>query len=176
MSEPSKEAADAERGDVVEEATTHIGEPRDGDGSAEEEDEPLDAAAEGPAATSSKGKKKKKKSKRTKIKSAIGLGHQARDVDAPPGSSSPASKLTPEMVDQLLEMNPSLKGEVAGMDKPGAVEAPKKLDIADLLTGMVRGGDRTVRHMANKISVREWQKPERHGILQVLADPARPAI
>ncbi len=41
------------------------------------------------------------------------------------------------MVDQLLEMNPSLKSEVAGMDRDKAVEAVNKLDVSDLLTGMV---------------------------------------
>ena len=81
---------------------------------------------------------KKKKSKKAKLKQAFGVGG-SEDVHehTPSSSSNPASKLTPGMVEQLLEMNPSLKSEVAGMDKETAAQALKKLDVADLLTGMV---------------------------------------
>lgn len=81
---------------------------------------------------------KKKKSKKAKFKQAFGVGG-SEDVHehTPSSSSNPASKLTPGMVEQLLEMNPSLKSEVAGMDKETAAQALKKLDVADLLTGMV---------------------------------------
>ena len=75
-----------------------------------------------------------KKSKRSKLKKALGAGSQ----DGPSkDSSKPASKLTTGMIEQLLEMNPSLKGEVSGMSKEKATETLKKLDVADLLTGMV---------------------------------------
>ena len=96
-----------------------------------EEKEPEDVTQDSPA---SSVKAKKKKSKKAKMKKLLG----ARDssVDAGP-SSNPASKLTPGMVDQLLEMNPSLKGEIAGLDKDKAVDKLKELDVADLLTGMV---------------------------------------
>lgn len=81
---------------------------------------------------------KKKKSKKAKFKQAFGVGGSEEDRENTPSSSSnPASKLTPGMVEQLLEMNPSLKSEVAGMDKETAAQALKKLDVADLLTGMV---------------------------------------
>ena len=81
---------------------------------------------------------KKKKSKKAKFKQAFGVGGSEEDHENTPSSSSnPASKLTPGMVEQLLEMNPSLKSEVAGMDKETAAQALKKLDVADLLTGMV---------------------------------------
>lgn len=78
---------------------------------------------------------KKKKSKRAKLKKAFGAVPK-KDGNTDP-SSNPASKLTPGMVDQLLEMNPSLKGEVAGMDQAQTVDALKKMDVSDLLTGMV---------------------------------------
>lgn len=81
---------------------------------------------------------KKKKSKKAKLKQAFGVGgSEDGHENAPSSSSNPASKLTPGMVEQLLEMNPSLKNEVAGMDKETAAQALKKLDVADLLTGMV---------------------------------------
>ena len=87
-----------------------------------------EAAAAHPAA-------KKKKSKKAKLKKALGVSGN-NDADSS-SSSKPASKLTNAHVEQLLEMNPSLKGEVAGMDKESATEALKKLDVSDLLTGMV---------------------------------------
>ena len=78
---------------------------------------------------------KKKKSKKAKIKKALGVGAKS-DAEAS-SSSKPANKLTQAHVDQLLEMNPSLKSEVAGLDKEKATEKLKKMDVADLLTGMV---------------------------------------
>lgn len=78
---------------------------------------------------------KKKKSKRAKLKKALG-GIEGTKNDAE-SSANPSSKLTSGMVEQLLEMNPSLKGEVAGMDKEKAAEKLKTLDVASLLTGMV---------------------------------------
>ena len=102
----------------------------------EVEDENMDAANKDDVAAESSAKKKK--SKRAKLKKALGAG--SGDVGSSEGSSASAntaSKLTTSMVEQLLEMNPSLKSEVAGMGKEEAAEAVKKLDVADLLTGMV---------------------------------------
>ena len=92
-----------------------------GDASAED-------AADGPTG-------KKKKSKKAKLKKALTGGGGSKDVSS--SSSNPASKLTSGQVEQLLEMNPSLKSEVAGLDKEKAADKLKKLDVADLLTGMV---------------------------------------
>lgn len=86
-----------------------------------------DAVAAGSAA-------KKKRSKKAKLKKALGVSKKDGDKES---SSNPASKLTGDMVEQLLEMNPSLKSEVSGMDKEKAAETLKKMDVADLLTGMV---------------------------------------
>ena len=80
----------------------------------------------------------KKKSKKAKLKKVLGVkSKDDGEKDAAGSSSNPASKLTSGMVEQLLEMNPSLKSEVAGMDKEKAAEKLKTLDVADLLTGMV---------------------------------------
>ena len=106
--------------------------------SPENDDADEDEGAEGAStdAVAARAASKKKKSKKAKLKKALGV---TKNDDADPGSSSskPASKLTQAHVEQLLEMNPSLKGEVAGMDKEKAAETLKKLDVSDLLTGMV---------------------------------------
>ena len=59
------------------------------------------------------------------------------DKDVSSSSSNPASKLTSSQLEQLLEVNPALKSEVSGIDKEQAADRLKKLDVADLLTGMV---------------------------------------
>lgn len=105
----------------------------------EDGDEEEPAEGEAPDAVAAVSSAKKKKSKKAKMKKALGMvKKEDGEASASSGSANPASKLTTEMVEQLLEMNPSLKGEVAGMDKEKAAEALKKLDVADLLTGMVR--------------------------------------
>ena len=97
---------------------------------------------------------KKKKSKKAKFKQALGVGKkQDDDRDTSGSSSNPASKLTSEMVEQLLEMNPSLKSEVAGMDKEKAAETLRKLDVADLLTGMSVSG----KNQKDMASYKFWQ-------------------
>lgn len=104
--------------------------------SAEEEINPADS--KDPDSIAAGSVDKKKRSKRTKLKKAFGVGSKGDgDTEAASSESNPASKLTSGMVEQLLEMNPSLKSEVAGMDKDKATEKLKKLDVADLLTGMV---------------------------------------
>lgn len=137
MAEESKEIDPKVEGELVKEVTniTDVANTSENDND-EVEDEPEDATTtDGAAAESSS---KKKKSKRAKLKKALGAGND--DVEKSEGSSASAntaSKLTTTMVEQLLEMNPSLKSEVAGMGKQEAAEAVKKLDVADLLTGMV---------------------------------------
>lgn len=106
-----------------------------------------DAVAAGSAA-------KKKKSKKAKLKQALGVGKKENgDKEASGGPSNLGSKLTSGMVEQLLEMNPSLKGEVAGMDKEKAAETLKKLDVADLLTGMSVSG----KNQKDMASYKFWQ-------------------
>jgi glycylpeptide N-tetradecanoyltransferase len=152
MAESSKEVdpvVDAEaKKEVIEEVKKQAAAEDDEEESGE--DEPVGGAATGEPSTGDVGassKAKKKKSKRAKIKKAIGLG------GGEGSSAHPASKLTPEMVEQLLEMNPSLKGEVAGMDHAKAVEALKKMDVADLLTGMSVSG----KNQKDMASYKFWQ-------------------
>ena len=77
---------------------------------------------------------KKKKSKKSKLKKALGKDDDQTEASS---SSNPSSRLTTGMVEQLMEMNPSLKNEVANMDKNEAAEKLRSLDVASLLTGMV---------------------------------------
>ena len=97
---------------------------------------------------------KKKKSKKAKLRKFIGAGDsQNGGTEGSGDSSNSASKLTPTMVEQLLDMNPSLKGEVAGMDKKKAAEMLKRLDVADLLTGMSISG----KNQKDMASYKFWQ-------------------
>ena len=113
-----------------------------------DEEGPKDPADEDALAATSKSKKKK--SKKARMKKALGLKESEGGSS---GSSNPASKLTAEMVEQLLEMNPSLKGEVAGMGKEKAAEMLKTLDVADLLTGMSVSG----KNQKDMASYKFWQ-------------------
>jgi glycylpeptide N-tetradecanoyltransferase len=123
MSSGSKEIDPALSEEAAKEVVEEV---ENGEGSEDEKPE----ASEGQDETT--GKAKKKKSKKSRMKAALTGG--SKDGES---SKSSTNKLTPGMVDQLLEMNPSLKGEVAGMGKEKAVETLKKLDVSDLLTGMV---------------------------------------
>ncbi|KAL6716653.1 glycylpeptide N-tetradecanoyltransferase [Lecanora helva] len=105
-----------------------------------------DAVAAGSAA-------KKKKSKKVKLKKALGVTSKDGDKGNSDTSSNPASRLTGNMVEQLLEMNPALKSEVAGMDKDKAAETLKTMDVADLLTGMSVTG----KNQKDMASYKFWQ-------------------
>jgi glycylpeptide N-tetradecanoyltransferase len=129
-----KEAGDAAEVEALGEAVTKKANVKDEESGHSSEGEGEGEPAGAPTGEATAGAKaKKKKSKKSKVKKALGLGGGGGD----PGGSNPASKLTPGMVEQLLEMNPSLKGEVAGMNKEKAAEVLKKLEVGDLLTGMV---------------------------------------
>lgn len=133
MSEESKEI-DPNGRKLAHDAVSTLQSPRIGENDVDEDSLDNPHADTIPSASPAK----KKKSKKAKFKQAFGVGGSEEDHENTPSSSSnPASKLTPGMVEQLLEMNPSLKSEVAGMDKKTAAQALKKLDVADLLTGMV---------------------------------------
>ncbi|KAL8745781.1 MAG: hypothetical protein Q9190_002116 [Brigantiaea leucoxantha] len=119
------------------------------DNEPEEEDE-----AASPDTVASGAVAKKKRSKKSKLKKALGVANRnAVDTEKSDRSANPASKLTTSMVEQLLEMNPSLKNEVAGMNKEKAAETIKKLDVADLLTGMSVSG----KNQKDMASYKFWQ-------------------
>ncbi|PYI34786.1 glycylpeptide N-tetradecanoyltransferase [Aspergillus indologenus CBS 114.80] len=62
-------------------------------------------------------------------------------------------KLTPKAVEALLENNPALKNELAGLDKDKAAEALRKMDISELLTGLAVGG----KNQKDMASYKFWQ-------------------
>lgn len=140
MAEESKEIDPKIEEEILKEEINHTEAVSTSENDNDEiEGEIVDAtSADGVAAESSS--KKKKRSKRAKLKKALGaVSSDVGSSEGPSASPNTASKLTTSMVEQLLEMNPSLKSEVAGMGKEEAAEAVKKLDVADLLTGMVIG-------------------------------------
>lgn len=118
--------------EVLKETSTDI----QADDESGDDEQPASTNSDAVAASSSA---KKKGSKRAALKKKI-LGDGGTDHgngEPSESSSNPASKLTNDMVEQLMEMNPALKSEFAGMDREKAAEAVKKLDVSDLLTGMV---------------------------------------
>ncbi|KAL9017453.1 MAG: hypothetical protein Q9185_005215 [Variospora sp. 1 TL-2023] len=151
MSEESKEVDPVVDADAIKE----VAEGTENDAaSGEDADAADDAEVENEDAVAACSSAKKKTSKRAKIKKALGaLGKDDGAAGNSDSAANPASKLTTEMVEQLLEMNPSLKNEVAGMDKEKAADALKKLDVADLLTGMSVSG----KNQKDMASYKFWQ-------------------
>ncbi|KAG9789956.1 Glycylpeptide N-tetradecanoyltransferase [Exophiala dermatitidis] len=93
--------------------------------------------------TDGKGKKKKKKkSKKAKLVSALKGEKSSTSSDAAAESSSSKfnPKLSDEAVKKLLDMNPSLKGELAGIPPEKASEILKKMDVSQLLSGLSLNG------------------------------------
>lgn len=177
MSEESKEIDPKVDESVVEDVvTSQVSNATDNDEADEEES--TDITITNPDAVAAASSAKKKKSKKAKLKKAFGVGNgEDGGGEGSSSSSNPASKLTTSMVEQLLEMNPSLKSEVAGMDKEKAAATLKKLDVADLLTGMVIHAECLIVFAAlTQKQVREWKKSKRYGFIQILADSASTPI
>jgi hypothetical protein len=127
--------AKAEGGDVPgsQEFSSRATEAAEGTESGEE---PAETTNVGDAPSGAATKKKKSKKKRTK---GIVAGEDAPSSSSGPGESSAGSnKLPSAAVDSLLRVNPSLQSEVKGMGKEKAEDLLRKLNVSDLLTGMVR--------------------------------------
>ncbi|KAA8649032.1 hypothetical protein EYZ11_000811 [Aspergillus tanneri] len=67
--------------------------------------------------------------------------------------ATPLGKITPQMAETLLENNPALKNEMVGMDREKAAEALRKMDIAQLLTGLSVTG----KNQKDIASYKFWQ-------------------
>ena len=81
--------------------------------------------------------KKKRRSKRKKIKDAL-TGGPSKDPEPGEASSSTAEgKTGGKGIDVLLKNNPALQKEMAGMPHNKIEEMLKRLNVSDLLTGMV---------------------------------------
>ena len=167
MAEQSKEADPK----TTEEALTEVLTLEQGNNEVAEEGSQADADD----TTVTEGTAKKKKSKKAKLKKALGRTSIAEDgpsanAEGSSAAANPASKLTPNMVQQLLEMNPSLKSEVAGMSQEQAAQKIKSLEVADLITGMVRCQSHLYYQTSNRAIVRIGKESEGHGFVQILAD------
>lgn len=83
------------------------------------------------------------------------LGKKGTDAteQGPSGENRPATKMSAKDAKSLLEMNPSLKNEMAGLDGDKAAEALQKMNIADLLTGLSVGG----KNQKDMASYKFWQ-------------------
>ena len=96
----------------------------------ETEEQPGQATTEGMGESAEKPKKKKKKkSKKSKLVSALTGNKSAEPAD----STKPLSN---DVVKTLLDANPALKGELAGMPPEKAGELLKKMDVSQLLSGL----------------------------------------
>ncbi|KIX00476.1 uncharacterized protein Z518_10616 [Rhinocladiella mackenziei CBS 650.93] len=105
----------------------------------EAEVQPQDGAEntqDSPSVAAAKSKKKKKKPKKSKLVSAI-TGHKSPEAAE---SSKPAAKLPDDSLKTLLDMNPSLKGELSGLPPEKAHEMLKMMDMSQLLGGMSLNG------------------------------------
>ena len=89
-------------------------------------------------------KKLKKKSRKSKDDDNGGEGS---------AEAKPASRITENMAESLLELNPSLKAELAGVEKDKATELLRKMDVADLMTGLSVGG----KNQKDMASYKFWQ-------------------
>lgn len=67
--------------------------------------------------------------------------------------TKPASRITENMAESLLELNPSLKAELSGVGKDKAADILRKMDVADLMTGLSVGG----KNQKDMASYKFWQ-------------------
>ncbi|OCL00735.1 peptide N-myristoyl transferase [Cenococcum geophilum 1.58] len=141
LTDPSTTAEAA--AEVVQEAAQISAGVEDEEGSSSGEEAGAAGAAEGTEGA----KKKKRRGRKHKIKNAL-MGKK----DGEEGDTGPASKLTKEQLQMLLDSNPALRNELEGQAGVGVgvegkgkrkmdVEAMlKKLNVSELLTGMAPGG------------------------------------
>ncbi|OAL31636.1 hypothetical protein AYO20_08179 [Fonsecaea nubica] len=107
------------------------------DAEEQHQDEATEGTHDATETSSGKAKKKKKKSKKTKLVSAI---TGKKSPEEPTDPSKPASSLTGDSLKTLLDMNPALKGELAGLSPEKANELLKKMDVSQLLSGLALTG------------------------------------
>ncbi|ETI29156.1 hypothetical protein G647_01609 [Cladophialophora carrionii CBS 160.54] len=88
-----------------------------------------EGTVEGTTATAEKSKKKKKKSKKAKLVSALTGNKSSEPAEA-------SKSLSNDVVKTLLDANPALKGELAGIPREKAGELLKKMDVSQLLSGL----------------------------------------
>ncbi|KAI9680389.1 MAG: glycylpeptide N-tetradecanoyltransferase [Trizodia sp. TS-e1964] len=121
----------------------------------EEDDDEDDVAAPNADAEVIGTKIKKKRSKKKKLKSLIGLDDKPKTIEETPETTGEKnkSKLSPEVIKQLMKNNPALEKEFSGLSAEKSLELLKKLDAADLLTGLAIGG----KNQKDMASYKFWQ-------------------
>lgn len=77
----------------------------------------------------------------------------AAAADAEPATEKKLPKMSTKEAKSLLEKNPALKNEMAGVENENAPEALQKMSIADLLTGLSVGG----KNQKDMASYKFWQ-------------------
>ena len=83
------------------------------------------------------GEKAMKKGKKGKKKAP---GENSGDDEGTEAAPKTAAKLSTSQAKALLDMNPSLKGELGNVSEKQAADMVKKMDLASLLSGMSIGG------------------------------------
>jgi len=114
-------------------------------------------AAEGSQAGSEAAKKKKKKSKRKKIKDAL----TGKSGESQGDGKKAIGGLTQQQISELMQLNPALAQELAqsgssqggsssslAQDPAATMEALKKLNLQDIMTGLASSG-KNVKDMAS---------------------------
>lgn len=100
-----------------------------------DDENPDSLAADAPATSSTTKKKKRKKNKKTT--SNAKQDGQDTATESPESSKKAEKKLSGPVIDQLLQDNPALANEVSGMSRQKLEEVLKKVDVSELLTGLV---------------------------------------
>jgi glycylpeptide N-tetradecanoyltransferase len=155
MSEESKQVDPTKEREAQEAAETLVSLINE-QGGAESDDESgseaEDASAQKPAGGDDEaaGKKKKKKGKKNKIRQALSeaLGRGGSGMTAAQAASDPKKALeglTPEQLREFMALNPALANELLGGEGPSdidasAINAFKKLEIRDIMTGLASSG------------------------------------
>lgn len=128
-------------------------EPSNGKAVAVESEDEGDEQENGQASTSPA--KKKKKSKRKRVKDALTGGSSSDDPNAE--MSKAMQSLSKNQIQDFLSMNPALAKDLGlndqDMSDTKAIEAFKKLDLNDIMTGLAANG-KNVKDMA---SYKFWQ-------------------
>ena len=114
-----------------------------------ETEEQVQDGSTAPTHGAAEGVTKKKKSKRKKLASAL-TGNKDGEGQDP---AKPASKMSDSSIKTLLEMNPSLKGELGKMSQSQQQEALKKMDVSQLLTGLALNN----KNQKDMASYKFWQ-------------------
>lgn len=153
MSQESK-PTDPVKEEAAEELREAIAAGKQPEVESEEDDAPEDATADAGAAAGSSSKKKK--SKRKKVKAALS-GLTGKSADPQADLKKAITNLPPAQLAELMKLNPALaeeiskaqaEGSASGDPDASALEALKRLNLQDIMTGLATSG-KNVKDMAS---------------------------